>query len=166
MKLLLLLVAATPALAQDAPPATSAPATSAPAQTPAAPIFAHDAPRPTNASAQSAAPFSTARASNAPSFLASRGALSGDELVDVLGVNLTKKQREQLDEALAKRNATLAKANDELSATLRALLQTSDEGLAKRADESVESKRMERMKRLQPSRYRELMNRKKAENPR
>lgn len=110
--------------------------------------------------AQDAAPVPATPAST-PSFLSSRGVVSGDELIDVLGAKLSPEKRAKFDEALAKRNAALSKANDELSATLRELLSQNDEGLAKLADESAQAKRMERMKRLQPSRYQELMNRKK-----
>ncbi len=98
-----------------------------------------------------------------PSFLSSRGVVSSEELLDVLGTKLSPEKRAKFDEALAKRNAALAKANEELSATLRDVLAQNDEGLAKLVDESAEAKLMERMRRTQPSRWQYLMNRKKKE---
>ncbi len=114
------------------------------------PALADDAPVPAPV-----APVTT------PSFLSSRGVVSGDELLDVLGAKLSPEKRAEFDRALAKRNAALAKANEELTATMRDLLAQNDEGLAKLVDESAEAKRMEWMRRAQPSRWQEIMNRKR-----
>ncbi len=143
--LLFVLFAAAPVCAQETTPP---PATSSTPVTSVVPI---------------SAPTATATATGDPTFLASRGIVSSDELVKELNAQLTPEQRSQLDQALARRNAALAKANDELSATLRDLLRETDAGLTRRVDESAEAKRMERLRRLQPSRYQELMNRKKKD---
>lgn len=142
--LLFVLLAAAPVCAQGTAPAP-APAT---------------APEPvavTTPTAQVVAPSSTT------DFLSSRGVLSNEELVEALNTRLTPQQRGELDQALAKRNAALNKANNELSATLRELLRVTDEGLTQRIDEGAEARRMERMRRLQPGRYEQLMGRKKKE---
>ncbi|BCM92870.1 hypothetical protein IAD21_04754 [Abditibacteriota bacterium] len=137
---LFLLLAAAPVCAQQTTPAPTTPSSD---MTVATPVVA--------------TPMST------PSFLASRGVVSSDDLVKELNAQLTPEQRAQLDQALAKRNAALTRANDELSATLRDLLRETDAGLAKRVDENAEAKRMDRLRRLQPARYQELMNRKNKE---
>ena len=84
-------------------------------------------------------------------------------MIEALNTPLSPQQRAQLEEALAKRNAALGKANAELSATLREMLRVTDEGLTQRIDESAEARRMERMRRMQPGRYEQLMGRKKKE---
>ncbi|RYX81894.1 hypothetical protein EON83_21880 [bacterium] len=99
-----------------------------------------------------------------PSFLSTRGLISSQELVEDLNAKLTPQQRTKLDQALEKRNAALTKANENLSETLRDILGETDEGLTRRIDDEAEAKRMDRMRRLQPGRYQQLMkNKKKAE---
>lgn len=142
--LLFVLVAAAPVCAQETAPIPATPTASATTI-----ATAHPEPAP--------APSTT------PAFLSSHGVLSSDELVEALNAQLSPQQRAQLDEALAKRNAALTKANTELSATLRDLLRVTDEGLTKRIDEGAEAKRMERMRRMQPGRYQQLIGRKKKE---
>lgn len=119
------------------------------------------APVPSLPAAEVASPKAVP-AFSSQKWLAAKGVVSSDELVDVLGAKLSPEQRKQLDETVARRNAKVQKANDEMAASLRDLLQESDEGLSKLVDESAEAKRMERMKRLQPMRYQQLMGQKKA----
>jgi Skp family chaperone for outer membrane proteins len=102
-------------------------------------------------------------------WLDERGVVSTDEITKVLGGKFSPAEREKLDNALAKRNIELQKANVELAATLRELLSADDKQIAKRVEQKAnadkEAEKLALMKRTQPARYQAYM-RNKAKNER
>ncbi len=101
------------------------------------------------------------------SWLDARGILSVEELAALLGAEFSPAQRAQLQSALAARNAALERANNQLAAQLNQILGQGETQITARIEAKTardsDDARMERLKRLQPSRYQELMRRKRAQ---
>lgn len=121
------------------------------------------------AQAQTVAPIvapSVVAPSASPGWLESRGVLSAQDLERDLAANWTPGQRETIEKAVAARNLALQSANEKFAAVLREITGQNDAQIEKRALEKSqadkEAVKLERMKRLQPSRYQEMMRRKKA----
>ena len=89
------------------------------------------------------------------------GLLSAEEIFAELGVQPTAEQRAAIAIAAAKRNAALAAANAELRRTLSVVLKTDSVGLANRAEEEKERRRLDKIRRFQPGRYQAIMKAKK-----
>jgi Spy/CpxP family protein refolding chaperone len=87
------------------------------------------------------------------SWLNERGAITTDQVVQELGINVTPEQRAQIEKAVQKRNRALQEANADLSASLSKTLATNDNELAKRVAEQRERRRMEIIRSRQPGRY-------------
>ena len=129
----------------------------------AAPVFAQGASAPP-APVPAAAPATTVL--TAPDWLADKGILTTDAVLDALRVDATPEQRAKLETALAQRNGALTVANAQLSAQLKSILAADDTKLAQVAvakdKEDDEARRMEKMKRLQPMRYQEILREQQA----
>jgi len=121
------------------------------------------------ANAQTSAPVvapSVVAPSASPSWLESRGVFNAQDLERDLAATWTPGQRETIEKAVAARNLALQNANGKFAEVLREITGQNDAQIEKRAAEKSEFDKeaiqLERMKRLQPSRYQEIMRRKKA----
>jgi len=104
--------------------------------------------------ALSTAPSSTRLATMpATSWLNERGAMTTNDVVSALGVQVTAAQRAQIEQAVQARNAALLEANKAMSQALAKTLNADDEELAKRVAAERERKRMDIIRRRQPGRY-------------
>lgn len=103
------------------------------------------------------APVAAPAAPATGNWLDERGLLTIDGLIAALDAKVTPEQRMDLEKALNERNNAVAAANAKLSATLKKTLAADD---TKMVDTAKDNARMERLRRLQPSRYQELMRRK------
>lgn len=94
-----------------------------------------------------------------------RGLISSGELEKSLGVSLAGENRANFEKAVQTRNEKIVAANDELRASLREILKENDAQLQKRFEDGDEAakerKKLETMRRLQPSRYQEYLRRQK-----
>jgi hypothetical protein len=93
-------------------------------------------------------------------WLDERGLLTIDGLIAALDAKVTPEQRAELEKALNERNNAVAAANAKLSATLKKTFAADD---TKMATDAKDATRLDRLRRLQPSRYQELMRRKADE---
>jgi len=130
----------------------------------AAQVFAQGTAAPPLAPAAPPAPATTVL--TAPDWLADKGILTTDALLDALRVDATPEQRAKLESALSQRNGALTAANAVLSAQLKGILAADDTKLAQVAvaknKEDDEARRMAKMKRLQPMRYQEILREEQA----
>ena len=130
----------------------------------AAPALAQGTAPPAPASLPAPAPATTAE--TAPAWLADKGILTTDALLDALRVDATPAQRAKIESALAQRNGALAVANAQLSGQLKSILAADDTKLAQVAvaknQQDDEARKMAKMKRLQPMRYQELLREQQA----
>ena len=140
LPLALTLATAAPLLAAPASPAAPGPTTiytaPVPAPGPAATIAAPPAP------------------ASAPNWLNERGVIDIETLLTSLDAKVSPEQRATLSRALDERNDALHDANARLSAELKKILAVDD---TKRANDTDGQRRLDRIKRLQPSRYNEML---------
>jgi hypothetical protein len=72
---------------------------------------------------------------------------------------VTPEQRAEVEKALARRNEAVSNANAGLSATLKKVLAADDN---KMASDAKDAQRLDRIRRLQPSRYQEILKQQQA----
>ena len=88
-----------------------------------------------------------------------KGELSAEEVIASLGIAVSPEQRSAIDNAVMQRNAALKKANSDFSATLAVVLKADDAELTAKMAAENERRRMDLMRRRQPSRYEALRKR-------
>jgi Spy/CpxP family protein refolding chaperone len=96
---------------------------------------------------------STQSPSASANWAETRGTMTTEDVVAILGVAPTREQRDQIEQAVIERNRALREANMRFSAALQKTLAADDRELAKRVTNEKERQRLETMRRRQPGRY-------------
>lgn len=88
-----------------------------------------------------------------------KGELSAEEVIASLGIAVSPEQRALIVRATEQRNAALRNANADFSAVLATVLKADDAEVTAKIAAEKERRRMELMRRRQPSRYEALKKR-------